>query len=73
MINMLLLNIPLVFCWIMLTGGWKKFGTYNCADKFAKLILVLCALVFSGVTVFMLIVVMIKFWAASGSVEMENF
>lgn len=72
-INMWLLNVPLLFCWIMLTGGWKKYGTYNCADKLAKCILILCALTYSLTTAACLIISMCKWWATSSSSEYTDF
>jgi len=72
-INMLTLNIPLLLCWILLTGGWKKYNSYSCGDKFAKLILVLSAITYSVIPTVMLIISIIKYWCASDYLEYDDW
>jgi hypothetical protein len=55
MFNALLLNVPLYFVWSLLTAGWKKFGTYSCSDKIAKLVLIIAALAYSGLAICLLV------------------
>lgn len=68
-INMLILNIPMLLCWVLLTGGWKKFNSYNCGDKFAKLFLILSASAYSLIATAALIIAIIRWWAAGSSLS----
>lgn len=73
MINALLLNVPMYFVWSLMTAGWKKFGTYSCGDKLAKLVLIIAALAYSGIAILLLVMQLIKYWANDNYDEFYSF